>query len=111
MFGREIITFNILNDIDEIKPNETNIYENIEINRFDGEFCSNTKYEIKIKCDLINKDTSELNYMLYYSLNQYRSVEKDNFKKISELFLMIPKIESFNNKIFISNSTIATELE
>ena len=49
--------------------------------------------------------------MLYYFLNQYRSVEKDNFKKISELFLMIPKIESFNNKIFISNSTIATELE
>ena len=127
MYGREIVPYNILKEITEIKPNETKIYKDIEINRFDGEFCSNRKYdikisynpkinfdknhlnELKIKYDLIQEKTKELNDNLYYSLNSYRSSEKDNFKNLSELFTIIPKIESFNNKKIESNSILATE--
>ncbi|WP_158973590.1 hypothetical protein [Cellulophaga sp. L1A9] len=67
--------------------------------------------ELKTKYDLINKETKELNYMLYHTLSQYISVEKDNFKKLSDLFLIIPKIESLNGKKFESNSILANELE
>ncbi|SDY18309.1 hypothetical protein SAMN05444411_1581 [Lutibacter oricola] len=129
MFGREVITFNILKDIDEIKPNEIKTYENIEINRFDGEFCSNRKYnisitynpkihfdknfisKIKTKYDLILKETKELNSDLNSSLNNYKSIQKDNFEKLNSLFSIIPKIESFNDKNIKSNSITASEIK
>ena len=126
----ETIAFHILSSIIEIKPNESKLFENIEIERYDGEFCSKRKYEIKVvykpqinltgsefindlytKSELISKETKKLNKLLYYNLGSYRSIEKDNFKKLNEFLIKVPKIESLNNKVFESNTIKAIEIK
>ncbi|MDE0535731.1 hypothetical protein [Tenacibaculum sp. L6] len=114
----------------ELKPNESKLFENIEINRFDGDFCSKREYKIsvvykpyinpfeeefiedlKTQYELVTKQTKELNGVLYYSLGEYRSTENDNFIKLKDFLYKVPKMKTLNDKTFKSNTITATETE
>ena len=114
----------------ELKPSESKLFENIEINRFDGYFCSKREYKISIvyepyinpfedeflndlktQYELVTKQTKKLNGILYYSLGSYRSIEKDNFIKLKDSLHKASKMKDLNDKNFKSNTIIATEIE
>ncbi|GAA3521509.1 hypothetical protein GCM10022393_39880 [Aquimarina addita] len=117
----------LIRHIIKIKANESKSFNSIEIDRFDGSFCSNQSYEINIdykptilfdtelinslknSYDPITKETKKLNNLLYHYASAYRSSEKDHFKKLNELLIKILKMQSLNEKKFTTNSVIASE--
>jgi len=120
----------LLSELIELEPNTSESFKNINIERYDGVFCKNRSFslkltytpdffimdnaslkEIKEKYAFIKKETDELNRILYHKASNYRSVEKDNFKKLSSLFGNLKKMKALNGKTFSSNTIIATELK
>ncbi len=121
---------NLLSDFYKIEAGTSESFDNISIKRYDGTFCKNRDFTIKVsyqpqfhiiddstlkelkeKYTLIKKETEKLNRILYYSATRYQSTEKDNFKKLNDLFDDLAIMKSLNGKTFISNSIIATELK
>ncbi|MFP2996226.1 hypothetical protein ABN763_09945 [Spongiivirga sp. MCCC 1A20706] len=121
---------NLISDLVKIEAGQSESFENIKIERYDGVFCNKRTFSISLTynpqfyfieenelADLtkryneIKDKTRILNRMLYYSLTRYQSTEKDNFKKLNDLFGDLAIMKSLNGKTYTSNSIVATELK